>query len=324
MPLKDRVLAVLEENKGKSVSGSDIAASIGMTRSAVWKAIKSLREEGYSIYAVTNRGYCLLDESDILSEPGIRSYLKTERLGRHCDIFKTIDSTNTFAKSLAQLGGEHGSIIIAEQQTAGRGRMSRSYYSPGNMGIYMSVILRPKMSVEYCLMITSCAAVAVAEAIENVCGVKADIKWVNDIYINGKKLCGILTESAIDIEHGGLEYAILGIGLNVTNDSFPKELENTATSLYLETGKIFSRNQLIAEILNRLEENLAAISDKSFLDEYRKRSILFGHRVAITKNEVTEYANCEGIDEYGRLVVTMEGTGECRELNSGDVKVADK
>lgn len=322
MPLKDRVLAVLQENKGKSISGSEIAASVGMTRSAVWKAIKTLREEGYTIYAVTNRGYCLTDESDALNEPSIRSYLTAETLGKHCDIFKTIDSTNSFAKSLAQLGGEHGSIIVAEQQTSGRGRMNRSYYSPGSSGVYMSIILRPKLSVEYSLMITSCAAVAVAEAIEKVTGLKAEIKWVNDIYVNGKKLCGILTEAAIDVENGGLDYAILGIGVNVSNDSFPKELENIATSIYMETGKIFSRSHLIAEILNCLEVRLGQISDKGFIDEYRNRSNLIGHRISVTKNDVTEYAKCTGIDEFGRLLITTED-GEEKQLNSGEVRLAE-
>ncbi len=322
MPLKDRVLAVLEENKGKSVSGSEIAASVGMTRSAVWKAIKTLREEGYTIYAVTNRGYCLTDESDALTEPSLRSKLTTKTLGKHCDIFKTIDSTNSFAKSLAQLGGEHGSIIIAEQQTSGRGRMNRSYYSPGSAGAYFSIILRPKLSVEYSLMITSCAAVAVAEAVEKVTGLKTQIKWVNDIYVNGKKLCGILTEAAIDVENGGLDYAIIGIGLNVSNDSFPKELENIATSIYMETGKIFSRSQLIAEILNCLEVRLEQITDKGFIDEYRSRSNLIGHRISVTKNDVTEYAQCTGIDEFGRLLITTE-SGEEKQLNSGEVRLAD-
>ena len=200
--------------------------------------------------------------------------------------------------------------------------MNHSFYSPGNSGLYMSIILRPKLSVEYSLMITSCVAVAVAEAIEKVTGLKTEIKWVNDIYVNGKKLCGILTEAAIDIENGGLDYAIPGIGVNVSNDSFPKELENIATSIYLETGKIFSRSLLIAEILNCLEVRLEQITDKGFIDEYRRRSNLIGHRISIKKNDVTEYAQCTGIDEFGRLLVTTD-SGEEKQLNSGEGLLAE-
>lgn len=224
MALKDKVLEILEDNRGRSVSGNKIAVSLGMTRSAVWKAVKQLREEGYTINAVTNRGYCLTSDNDILNEPSVISFLETKELGRKMDIFKSIDSTNNFAKSLAQLGAVNGHTIIAEQQTAGKGRMGKKFYAPNNQGIYLSVIVRPQLSVEYALMITSCAAVAVAEAIEKVSGLRCGIKWVNDLYSNGKKLCGILTEAAIGVEQGGLEYAVIGIGINVSNTSFPKEL----------------------------------------------------------------------------------------------------
>ena len=247
MPLKERVLAVLEENKGKSVSGSEIARSVGMTRSAVWKAVKILREEGYSICAVTNKGYCLSEENDFLSEQAIVPNLRTEKLGRKLDVFKTIDSTNNFAKSLAQLGAEHGTTVISEVQTQGKGRMGKNFYSPLGMGIYMSVIIRPKLSVEHSLLITSCAAVAVAEAIEKVSGIDCKIKWVNDIYAGNKKLCGILTEASVDVEQGGLEYAVVGIGLNVQNVTFPKNVADIATSIKLETNENVSRSLLAAE-----------------------------------------------------------------------------
>ncbi|MGN0643267.1 MAG: biotin--[acetyl-CoA-carboxylase] ligase [Huintestinicola sp.] len=321
MPIKEKVLEILEEHRGRSVSGNKIAVSLGMTRSAVWKAVKQLREEGYTISAVTNRGYCLTDDNDILNEPSIIQYLETEHLGRKMDIFKTIDSTNSFAKSLAQLGAVHGTAVISEQQTSGRGRMGKKFHSPNNLGIYMSVIIRPKLSVDYALTITSCAAVAVAEAIENVCGLECGIKWVNDIYANGKKLCGILTEASIGVEQGGLEYAVIGIGLNVSNTIFPKELENIATSIKLETGKNVSRSRLIAEIFNSLERHLDRICTQDFIDEYRRRSILIGKRIVITKNDISEEADCIGIDGYGKLVVRKD-SGEEVALNSGTVTFA--
>jgi len=320
MPLKDKVLAVLEENKGKSVSGSDIARSVGMTRSAVWKAVKLLREEGYSICAVTNKGYCLSEENDFLSEQSIIPNLRTKALGRKIDVFKTIDSTNNFAKSLAQLGAAHGTAVVSEVQTNGKGRMGRSFYSPMGMGVYMSVILRPKLSVEDSLLITSCAAVAVAEAVEKIAGVECSIKWVNDIYAGKKKLCGILTEASVDVEQGGLEYAIVGMGINVQNVTFPKELADIATSVRLETDKSVSRSVLAAEILNCLEERLETIKEKSFLEEYRRRSNVIGRRIEVTRGGEAEEMDCIGIDEQGRLLVRLD-SGEEKALMSGTVRI---
>lgn len=321
MPLKDRVLAVLEENKGKSVSGSEIARSVGMTRSAVWKAVKMLREEGYSICAVTNKGYCLSEENDFLSEQSIVPNLRTKALGKKIDVFKTIDSTNNFAKSLAQLGAEHGTTVISEVQTQGKGRMGRSFYSPLGMGIYMSVIIRPKLSVEHSLLITSCAAVAVAEAIERVSGIECKIKWVNDIYAGNKKLCGILTEASVDVEQGGLEYAIVGMGINVQNVTFPKNVADIATSIKLETGENVSRSLLAAEVLNCLEDKLENITDKSFIEEYRRRSNLMGKRITVTQGDNVYEAVCTGIDEYGRLLIKLDN-GEDKALSSGTIRLA--
>lgn len=322
MPLKERVLAVLEENKGKSVSGSEIARSVGMTRSAVWKAVKLLREEGYSICAVTNKGYCLSEENDFLSEQAIVPNLRTKEIGRKLDVFKTIDSTNNFAKSLAQLGAAHGTTIISEVQTQGKGRMGRSFYSPLGMGIYMSVIIRPKLSVEHSLLITSCAAVAVAEAIEKVAGMDCKIKWVNDIYSGKKKLCGILTEASVNIEQGGLEYAIVGIGLNVQNVNFPKVVSDIATSIKLETNENVSRSVLTAEILNCLEERLDNIHDKNFINEYRRRSNVIGKRIEVTQGENIFTVKCIDIDECGRLIVRNE-KGEEKALSSGTIRVVN-
>lgn len=321
MSLRDRVLAVLEENKGKSVSGSEIAKSVGMTRSAVWKAVKALRDDGYVICAVTNRGYCLSEENDFLSEQSIVPNLKTKALGRKIDVFKTIDSTNSFAKSLAQLGAVHGTTVVSEVQTQGRGRMGKSFYSPVGPGIYMSIVLRPQLSVDHSLLITSCAAVAVAEAVERLSGLDCKIKWVNDIYAGGKKLCGILTEASVNVEQGGLEYAIVGIGINVQNTSFPPNIEGIATSIRMETGKHISRSLLTAEILNCFEKRLETITDKDMLEEYRRRSNVIGERIEITSgSETPAAANCIGIDGNGRLLVRFD-SGEEKALTSGTIRI---
>jgi len=322
VPVVEKVLEILEDNRGRSVSGNKIAQSLGVTRSAVWKAVTRLREDGYSVSAVTNRGYRLNDDNDMINEPAINAFLKTESLGRSIDIFKTIDSTNDFAKSRAHLGAEHGALIVADHQTAGKGRMGKRFHSPGRSGIYMSVIVRPKFSVEYAMAITSCTAVAVAEAIENVTGLSCGVKWVNDIYCNGKKLCGILTEASIGVEQGGLDYVVIGIGLNVSNAVFPRDLENIATSLRLETGKKFSRAQLIAEILNCLEKHLEEIPTHGYIDEYRRRSIFIGHDIIIRKNNAATKAKCLDIDNLGKLLVKYEDGTEAA-ISSGTVELAD-
>lgn len=320
MPLRDRVLAVLEENKGKNVSGSQIARSVGMTRSAVWKAVKQLRDEGYIIYAVTNKGYSLSVDNDFLSEHSVVPLLTTKHLGRKLDVFKTIDSTNIFAKSLAQLGAAHGSVVISDVQTQGKGQVGKSFYSPLGMGVYMSVIIRPRLSVEQSLLITSCAALAVCEAIENISELRCEIKWVNDILINGKKVCGILTEAAVNVEAGGLEYAVLGIGVNVQNVTFPKTMSGVATSLKIEAGRNMSRSKLAAEILNCLERRLDSVTDVAFIDDYRKRSVLVGKRVIDERSENPVPMTCLGIDASGRLVVQYD-SGETQTLSSGSIVI---
>ncbi|MBQ5311114.1 MAG: biotin--[acetyl-CoA-carboxylase] ligase [Oscillospiraceae bacterium] len=318
MALKDKVLEILEENRGRSVSGNKMAESLGMTRSAIWKAVMQLRDEGYTITAVTNRGYCLTSENDLLNEPAVKSRLNTVEFGRKMDVFKSIDSTNTFAKKLAEIGTANGHTIIAEQQTEGRGRQGRRFHSPGNQGIYMSVIVRPDFELKPSSNLTACAAVAVAEAIENVTGLDCGIKWVNDIYINGKKVCGILTEASINVEQGYLDYAVIGVGINVNNGVFPKEIEDKATSLRLEKGEAVNRSELCAEMLYRLEQRINHLTDGDFMDEYRKRSILTGKIIDIDTGDSVERFSCKGIDDSGRLIVVGSDKKE-RRLTNGTV-----
>lgn len=322
MALKDRVLAVLEANKGKTVSGTKISNTVGVTRGAVWKAVNSLRSEGYSISAVTNRGYCLEESNDLISEQAIRPYLKTKALGKKLDVYREIDSTNSFTKEAAHYGAVHGTTVIAEIQTGGKGRLGRKFYSPLGMGVYMSVIIRPKLSIDSSLLVTSCAAVAVAQAIERVAPeLECQIKWVNDIYINGRKVCGILTEASIDVEQGGLEYAVIGIGINVQNSSFPEELANTATSIKMEIHHNVSRNMLAAEVLNCLEEQLEHIDDGEFMKEYVRRSNVIGKKITVTQGDDLFTADCFGIDSKGRLLVRCEN-GEEKAVGSGTIRFA--
>ncbi len=191
MSAKQHVLSVLEQNKGNSVSGARLAGELSISRNAVWKAIKALQSEGYAISAVPNKGYCLSEENDILSVESITPYLADNLKELSLMVHKSVTSTNTLLKELAGEGEKEGKVLIAEEQTGGRGRLGRKFYSPAKTGIYMSILLRPKLTVDDALFITTSAAAAVAEAIESVTGCEASIKWVNDIYCNGKKVCGI-------------------------------------------------------------------------------------------------------------------------------------
>lgn len=322
MELKNKVLEYLESNKGSSVSGGKIAENLGVTRSAVWKAIKSLQHNGYCITAVTNKGYCLSEKNDIISAGSIKPYLNDKTKNMDIQVFKTIDSTNTYAKKLAQSGAPAGTAIISEEQTQGRGRMGREFYSPPSTGIYMSVVLRPKMSLEDSLLITTSVAVAVSQAIDKIAYIDTEIKWVNDIYFNGKKLCGILTEASIDFESGGLEYAIVGIGINVSTvqDSFPASLKNIATSIFPHKSPRPVRSILIGEILNNIADACDNLTDKTYLDEYRKRSFLIGKNIVVINGDTRTNAVALEIDDKARLVVRYDD-GKIQALNSGEVSV---
>ena len=325
MDLKQNILLFLEANKGNSVSGGKLAQELGVTRSAIWKGIKSLQNQGYSISAVTNKGYCLNESNDILSSGSIAPYL--DEKGQQCTIhvLKTVDSTNSYAKKLAQEGAANGTVIIAEEQTAGRGRLGRSFYSPASTGIYMSILLRPKLSIEDSLLITTSTAVVVSKAIENICYLKTHIKWVNDIYSNGKKLCGILSEASVDFESGGLEYAIVGIGINVSTaqKSFPADIKPVATSIFPNRSPRPVRSALIGEIINNMMLCCENITDGKYLEEYRKRSFLVGKEIVVINNNERRNAKVIEIDDKARLVVRFEN-GEIKELNSGEVSVRQR
>jgi len=322
MELKQSVLAFLEKNRGESISGAKLASELGVTRSAIWKGIKALQSEGYSINAVTNKGYCLSENSDILSEMSIKPFLRGQARDMEIEVFKTIDSTNTHAKSLAQNGAKQGRIVISEEQTAGRGRLGRSFYSPASTGIYMSIILRPKLSIEHSLLITTSVAVAVSRAIEKLCGIETKIKWVNDIFYNDKKICGILCEASLDFESGGLEYAVVGIGINVNTlqESFPQDLKGIATSIFNENSSKNVRSELVAEILNNISQCYDEVENKDFLKEYKARSLLLGEEILVINGDKTEPATAIDIDEKARLIVKFPD-GSIKALNSGEVSV---
>ena len=254
-----------------------------------------------------------------LSEAKIREELTAKVFGSNFILLEETDSTNNDAKKLAEEGAAEGIVVLANRQTAGKGRLGRNFFSPEEKGIYMSIVLRPQVAMKSSALITSMAAVAVARAIEKASGVYAQIKWVNDVFLNGKKVCGILVEAAMDAESKQLAYAVLGIGVNVGCMEFPEELREIATSVSNEAGKQIQKETLIAEILNQLEELYGTLATGGFLEESRKRSLVIGKEIKIVGTEHSYPAKAVAIDELGQLVVeTAKGR---QTLNSGEVSV---
>lgn len=317
MTVKERVLTLLEKNKDISLSGESMARVLSVSRNAVWKSIEALRSEGYTIEAGRNKGYRLISDGGNFSAAGISALLGEEAKRFDITIEETVTSTNTVLKAMAEQGEKEGKILIAREQTAGKGRLGRSFYSPKNSGLYISILLRPRFSARDALYITTAAAAAVSEAIDLVAGVKTEIKWVNDIYYKGKKLCGILTEASIDFESGGLHYAVLGIGINVTEMTFPDELSDIAVSLGADKA-LFAK--LSAEIIKRFFGYYDNIGELRFLPEYRRRSFLIGKRITFTDNEGEKTAGVLDVDEKVRLVV-REDNGNIIKLSSGEVNL---
>lgn len=312
MSVKQNVIALLEENRSKVISGQELANQLYVSRAAIWKAIKTLKEEGYNIEATPNKGYVLLENSDVLSKQGIAYYLTEE-----IDIFsyKTIDSTNTQMKKLAINGGKNHSVIVSEEQSAGRGRFGRSFYSPAQKGVYMSVLLKTGDSLQNATMITIKTAVAVRRAIAKLYDIEVAIKWVNDLYYRGKKVCGILSEAISDFESGMIEAIIIGIGINVSTDNFPLEIASIATSLRLQEA---NRNQFIAEILNQL----FAIIDEDFklvLNEYRMASCVLHKQITFNQKGEQFTGLVREINDLGNLVVSSNGAEMV--LTAGEVSI---
>ena len=315
--MKDQVLQILSGHE--TVSGESLGRELGVSRNAVWKAVDRLRKEGYLIEAVTNNGYRLVSAPDILSESGIRRWLTSKSIGQAMELHENLDSTNICAKALAAAGAPHGFLVAAEAQSAGRGRLGRSFFSPAHSGIYVSFILRPACSPEKASMITSLAAVAAAEAIEDLTPADVRIKWVNDLYIGNRKICGILSEAGMGMETGRLDYVIVGIGVNVGRMVFPPELQDIAGSVGNETGVVPDRNRLIAGIANRLEARFGQLETGAFLSESRRRSNVIGRDVLVIDGEKQYPARALDIDHQGRLVIQTETGTET--LGYGEVSL---
>ena len=318
---KDAVLQMLWQNPERYLSGEMLARELKVSRTAVWKAVRQLRAEGYAIESVTNRGHRLLDRSDVLSEQGVRRFLQNPAIAPR--VYQSIGSTNTALKAMAAEGAREGTALIAGEQTAGRGRMGRAFYSPADSGLYMSLLLRPQLPAAEAVKLTACAAVAVCEAIEELSGLETQIKWVNDVLIAGKKVCGILTEGSLDCESGQLSYAVVGIGVNtaVPPGDFPPELRKIAGAVFGEEKPPMLRSRLAAMILDRLMDAGARLDDPAIFEGYRRRSLVPGREISIhTPGKDPQPALALEIERDYALRVRLPDGSE-QSLNSGEVSV---
>lgn len=323
--MKQKILEFLIKNENDYISGQEMSEKLGVSRNAVWKHIQNLKKEGFQIESIKHKGYKLVQleehQKDCLNYGLISPYLDTEFIGNKIYYYDSVGSTNVEAKKLADKNPGEGWIVIAEEQTEGKGRLGRTWQSPKKTGIWMSIVLRPDVEPREVPQLTQLAAAALIEALAEF-GIVAQIKWPNDIVINGKKICGILTEMTGTIER--LNYIILGIGMNVNleENDFPEELLDKATSIYMENGKKMNRQELVGEILNRLEKYykyFVAHDHEKYLDVCRANSVLIGKTVRIIKHNEERKGLAVGIDNNGALIVEIEGKLE--KVISGEVSV---
>lgn len=309
---KQALLAALSAAQGECISGQQLALQLGVSRAAVHKAAAALAAQGYALEAAPRRGYRLAGGDPFCAE-AVGEYEAPICL------YDTLESSNRTAKTLALEGAPHGTMVLTGQQTAGRGRLGRRFESPAGKGVYLSLVLRPGLPMTEAQAVTVSAAVAVSRAVKKLCGLDLGIKWVNDLYYNGKKVCGILTEAGADLESGQLEWLVVGIGLNLTSrpEDWPEELRPVAGSLYPGGPAPVSRAALAGEIARQL---LALCPEFDCLDEYRARCFVPGHWVTVCTGGESYAAKAVAIDDAGRLIVERE-SGRTEALCHGEVSI---
>lgn len=319
--MKLKVLRMLIEAEGY-LSGQRICEALGVSRTAVWKAVNELKEEGYVIESVSNKGYRLLEEpKDFLSREALECHMQTSELGRRVYFYDKIDSTNLEAKRLAEAGAVNGAVVFAREQSAGKGRRGKSWSSPPDCNVYMSLLLRPRIEPEHASCLTLVAALGVCRGIRELTGLEAQIKWPNDIVVKEHKVCGILTEMNLEADY--IRYVLVGIGVNVNVWEFPKELREIAGSLCLAAGRSVDRRELAAEILLWLEhyyEIFLRTEDLSgLLEEYQRSLVNVNRTVRLLKGDRELLGVAQGIAEDGGLLV-QTGHG-VEKVVSGEVSV---
>lgn len=310
------------------MSGQQLCDRFGVSRTAVWKVINQLKEEGYQIESVPRKGYRLLESpTDVYSASEIASRLQTVWAGRNLHFFASTGSTNPDAKRFAEEGEPHGTVVVADRQTAGRGRRGRSWASPAGTSIYFTIVVRPQFAPDKASMITLVTALSVAQAIEEVTGLPAQIKWPNDIVVHKKKVCGILTEMSMTPEMDEIQFVVAGVGVNTNHDSpedFPEEIRETATSLKIESGGMVDRAGLLERILARFEENydtFVRIEDLSGLQEAYQAHLINMNAQVLVLDPAGEYTGISrGISKTGELIVERDNGGQVL-VYAGEVSV---
>ena len=319
--MKNEILRLLKTSD-TYISGQQLCGYFKVSRTSVWKVMEQLKKEGYEIEAVRNRGYRLVSSPDVISEAEIKSLLGTEWAGRKVVYYDETDSTNNRAKDSGEKNGAHGTLFIADKQNAGTGRRGRAWESPSGKSIYMTILLRPQITPDKAPMLTLIMGLSVAEGIRKVSGAETEIKWPNDIVMNKKKVCGILTEMATEMEY--VNYVVIGVGINVNQEYFSEGIKEIATSLYEETGTVYQRSELIAAVLERFEKNYEMFLETGDLSAVRKAydSILVnrGQEVKVLEPGNEYRAVAEGINKNGELIVRLSD-GRQKNIFAGEVSV---
>lgn len=319
--MKAEILSLLRE-RGSYVSGQELCEHFGVSRTAVWKAINQLKKEGYCIQAVQNRGYLLVSEDEVFGQNELESRMDTKWAGHPVSFYDTVNSTNLRAKLDADNGAPEGALVVADMQTAGRGRRGRTWSSPAGLNVYFTLILKPQYVPDKASMVTLVMALAVAEGIRETCGVEAGIKWPNDIVANGKKVCGILTE--MSVERDFIHHVVIGVGINVGLQEFAPELAATATSLQAECGRKVPKAALVANIMKAFEKHYEVFRGKADLSgligSYNEMLVNRDREVRVLDPKGEYSGIARGINEVGELLVELPD-GRVEKVYAGEVSV---
>ncbi|MGN0559154.1 MAG: biotin--[acetyl-CoA-carboxylase] ligase [Acutalibacteraceae bacterium] len=318
--MQNEILEILKTADGY-VSGQQLSERLGVSRTAVWKAINALRDKGYVIDSSTNKGYILLNPESVIREDDIAKHLCTKEFGRKIILLDTVDSTNTYAKTCGLNGEASGTAVIAREQTNGKGRLGRTWQSQKDCGVWMSLLIRPELSPMEVSSITPLTGLAVCKTLNRLFDLKCRIKWPNDVIVGKKKICGTLTEMTAEFD--AVEHIIIGIGINCDNEGFPEEIADKATSVFIETGKKPNKSELAAEILNDLEKELSACNYRLNIfniKEYRHLCATLGKEIRFTRGNRYISAVAVDVNPQGELVAMLSDGTTCT-INSGEVTV---
>ena len=322
--LKDDVLKIIYSEEDY-ISGEAISRQLGVSRAAVNNAVKALRDEGYEITSSTNKGYLLNGMPDLLTKGSVCLILP-DKVASLVHVFDSVDSTNNVLKDMARNGAPSGTVVISDHQSGGKGRRGRSFSSPKGVGIYLSYLFKPESGFDKISNLTSWTAIAVSDAIFNAYGIVSQVKWVNDLLMNRKKICGILTEVTVEGESGMIDNCIIGIGINVNESSFPEELSQIATSISIENGgKTFERWKLAAELIRALVDiEYRWPDDDYYINRYRKDNITVGSKITafpqLAENSKGRTGTAIAINDDFTLKVRFDD-GSVEDLRSGEVSV---